>query len=81
MRVSPYFVGGMGRGRSRPSVNEFFPEPNEKNISAIFYGGGVRMPLTPRIDTFVDGRFIMTLEGASDYFSVRFSGSRWPLPN
>lgn len=70
-RVSPYVAGGMGRGRSRPSVNEFFPEPNEKNVTAIFYGGGVRIPLSPRIDTFVDGRFIMTQEGASDYFSVR----------
>ena len=71
-RVSPYVVAGMGRGRSRPSVNEFFPEPNEKNIAAVYYGGGVRIPVAPRVDTFVDGRIIMTLEGRSDYFRVRF---------
>jgi hypothetical protein len=71
-RVSPYVLGGAGRGVSRPSVNEFFPEPNERNIQVIYYGGGVRIPLTPRLDAFTDARFIMALEGRSDYFGVRF---------
>jgi hypothetical protein len=71
-RVSPYVVGGAGRGISRPSVNEFFPEPNERNIQVIYYGAGVRMPLGPRLDAFVDGRVIMALEARSDYFGVRF---------
>lgn len=71
-RVSPYVVGGAGRGLSRPSVNEFFPHPNERNIHVIYYGAGARVPLGPRFDAFVDGRFIMLVEARSDYFGVRF---------
>ncbi|MCC7007678.1 MAG: hypothetical protein IT184_02570 [Acidobacteria bacterium] len=71
-RVSPYVVGGAGRGVSRPTVNEFFPDANERNIQVIYYGAGVRVPLAPRIDAFVDARFIMALEAVSDYFGVRF---------
>jgi hypothetical protein len=71
-RVSPYVVGGAGRGRSRPSVNEYFPEPNDRNIQVIYYGGGVRIPVAPRIDVFTDVRFIMAVEARSDYFGVRF---------
>lgn len=70
-RFSPYVVGGAGRGISRPTVNEFFPDANERNIQVIYHGGGVRMPLGPRIDAFVDARFIMALEAVSDYFGVR----------
>jgi len=71
-RVAPYLVGGTGRGISRPSVNEFFPDANERNIQVIYYGAGARVPLGPRFDAFVDGRIIMQLEGKSDYFGVRF---------
>lgn len=71
-RASPYVVGGAGRGISRPNVNEFFPDANERNIQVIYYGAGVRMPLGPRIDAFVDARFIMAVEARSDYFGVRF---------
>lgn len=71
-RVSPYVVGGAGRGISRPSVNEFFPRPNERNIHVIYYGAGARVPLGPQFDAFADARFIMALEAKSDYFGVRF---------
>jgi hypothetical protein len=81
-RVSPYVVGGTGRGISRPSVNEFFPDANERNIHVIYYGAGVRMPLGPRIDAFADARVIMAAEAASDYFGVRLpvrGGITWRL--
>ena len=71
-RVAPYLVGGTGRGISRPSVNEFFPDANERNIQVIYYGAGVRVPLGRRFDAFVDGRIIMQVEGKSDYLGVRF---------
>lgn len=71
-RVSPYLVAGVGRGRSRPSVNEFFPDANERNIQVIYYGAGARVPLGARLDGFVDGRFVMAFEASSDYFGVRF---------
>lgn len=79
-RVSPYVVGGMGRGVSRPNVNEFFPERNDRNISVLYYGAGVRIPIRPRIDAFVDGRFTMAVEAKSDYFGVRYpvrAGLSW----
>lgn len=70
-RVSPYVLGGIGRGISRPSVNEFFPDKNDRKIQVIHYGAGVRIPVRPRLDAFVDARVIMALEARSDYFGVR----------
>lgn len=70
-RVSPYVLGGIGRGISRPNVNEFFPDRKERNIHVLYYGGGVRIPVGPRFDAFVDARFIMSAEAATDYFGVR----------
>ena len=69
-RVSPYVLGGTGRGLSRPNVNEFFPDKKERGIQVIYYGGGVRIPVGPRLDAFVDGRFIMAVEAKTDYFGV-----------
>lgn len=71
-RVSPYFVGGTGRGLSQPTVNEYFPDKNDRVIHVIYYGGGVRIPVRPRLDAFVDTRFIMAVEAKSDYFGVRY---------
>jgi hypothetical protein len=71
-RVSPYLVGGTGRGISRPSVNEFFPDANERTIQVIYYGAGARVPVGSRVDAFVDARIIMQVEARSDYFGVRF---------
>ncbi len=71
-RVSPYVVGGAGRGISRPSVNQFFPRPNERHIQVLFYGAGVRMPLGQRFDLFADARFLLAVEASSDFLGVRF---------
>lgn len=79
-RVSPYVLGGIGRGISRPNVNEFFPDRKERNIHVLYYGGGVRIPVGPRFDAFVDARFIMSAEAATDYFGVRMpvrAGIAW----
>jgi hypothetical protein len=38
----------------------------------VYYGGGARIPLGTQVDAFVDGRFMMQVEGRSDYFGVRF---------
>ena len=79
-RVSPYVVGGFGRGRSRPNVNEFFPDENERDIHVLYYGGGVRIPVGPRLDAFVDARLTIAVEARSDYFAVRLpvrAGIAW----
>lgn len=79
-RVSPYVLGGAGFGVSRPSVNEFFPDRNDRSIHVFYYGVGVRIPIRPRLDAFVDTRFIMAVEAKTDYFGVRYpvrAGLAW----
>ena len=79
-RVSPYVLGGTGRGISRPNVNEFFPDKKERGIQVLYYGGGVRIPIRPRLDAYVDARLIMAVEARSDYFGVRLpvrAGVAW----
>lgn len=71
-RVSAYVLGGTGRGISRPNVNEFFPDKKQRGIQTLYYGGGVRIPVRPRLDAFVDARLMMAVEARSDYFGVRF---------
>ena len=69
-RVTPYVLGGIGGGISRPNVSEFFPDKRERNIQVIYYGGGARIPVGSRVDAFVDVRLIMSAEARSDYFAV-----------
>jgi hypothetical protein len=79
-RVSPYVLGGGGGGISRPNVNEFFPDRNDREIQVFYYGAGVRIPVQPWLDAFADGRFVMALEAKSDYFGVRYpirAGVAW----
>jgi hypothetical protein len=79
-RVSPYVVGGAGRGLSLPNVNEFFPDEKERSIQVVYYGGGVRIPLRSRLDAFVDARIMVAAEAKSDYFGVRYpvrAGVAW----
>lgn len=79
-RVSPYALGGIGRGISRPTVNEYFPDTKKRDIQMLYYGGGVRVAVRPRLDAFVDARLIMAVEARSDYFAVRLpvrAGLAW----
>ena len=79
-RVSPYVVGGTGRGLSRPNVSERFPDRRQRHTQVLYYGGGVRMPIGPRFDAFVDARIIMAVEARSDYFAVHLpvrAGAAW----
>ena len=79
-RVSPYVLGGTGHGISRPNVNEFFPDKKQRGIQVLYYGGGLRIPVQPRLDAFVDARIIVGMEAKSDYFGVRFpvrAGVAW----
>ena len=65
-RVAPYVVGGIGRGVERPNVNELFPHGVDRNMVAIYYGGGARIPLHRRLDTFVDWRLIIMGDDAAE---------------
>lgn len=61
-RVSPYVLGGFGAGVSRPNVNDIFPNPVTNNMRALFFGGGVHVPLRGRISVFGDVRMIVAGE-------------------
>lgn len=57
-RLSPYVLLGIGRGRSRPNVNEFFPNRVEHDVMLVFPGFGARVRLTDHLDAFGDLRIM-----------------------
>jgi hypothetical protein len=65
-RVSPYGLVGFGAGRSRPNVTDIFPRPVENTVVAPFAGGGLRVPLGPRLALFTDLRLALIVGTESD---------------
>ena len=55
-RISPYAVVSVGRGTSRPNVNDTFPHPVTNPATLFFTGGGVRVALARRLSAFADLR-------------------------
>ena len=77
-RISPYGLVGIGRGTSRPNVNELFPDVVENDATMFFAGGGVRFPVTNRFSAFVDVRFVMQEEaGELGAFNPIRGGVTW----
>jgi opacity protein-like surface antigen len=62
-RASPYVFGGLAAGVSRPNVNEHFPNRVTNAARALFYGGGIQVPLHRRISVFGDARVVVGGEG------------------
>lgn len=58
-RITPYGLAGFGAGVSRPNVNEIFPEPRTNDVRAIFFGGGIHVPLRQQLSIFADARMIV----------------------
>lgn len=65
-RVSPYVLAGVGRGVTRLNVNDIFPNPVTNDATMMFFGGGLRIPVTDRLSVFGDLRFTLQLESAGD---------------
>ena len=63
----------MGGGVSRPTVNEAFPNPVENDLRVVYFGGGLRVPITGGLTVFGDARVMMALEGADGILGV------WPV--
>jgi hypothetical protein len=61
-RVGPYGLAGFAAGVSRPNVTELFPERVTNDVRAIFFGGGIHVPLKERISLFADGRMMVGTE-------------------
>ena len=62
-RISPYGLAGIGDGRSRPTVNDAFPNPVENDLRVVYFGGGVRVPIRSGLSVFGDARAMLALEG------------------
>jgi hypothetical protein len=58
-RVGPYGLAGFAAGVSRPNVNESFADPVTNDVWAVFFGGGLLVPLTDQLNAFVDGRMMI----------------------
>jgi hypothetical protein len=60
--VAPFVLAGLGAGISHPNVTGTFSDP-VTNVARLGYAGaGARIPLRPRLDLFVDGRFMLFAE-------------------
>jgi hypothetical protein len=58
-RLGPYGLAGVAAGVSRPNVNEAFPTRVTNDVWAIFFGGGLFVPLTDQLNAYVDGRMLV----------------------
>lgn len=65
-RISPYGLAGFAVGRSWPTVNEEFPTAAASNVRAPFAGGGIHLPLAPRVTFFADLRLTLVVGAESD---------------
>lgn len=61
-RVGPYGLAGFAAGRSKPNVNQTFPDPVSNDVRALFFGGGIHVPLKPRLNLFADARMMLGSE-------------------
>jgi hypothetical protein len=58
-RVGPYGLAGFALGQSRPNVNETFPNPVTNDARAVFFGGGIDVPVGARVSFVADGRLML----------------------
>lgn len=62
-RMTPYVLAGLGRGESRPTVNEVFPDPVTNEVGFLFFGAGVHVPVRDHLSFFGDVRVVGGAEG------------------
>jgi hypothetical protein len=69
-RVGPYGIVGFAAGVSRPNVNEIFPDRVTNGVRAMFFGGGLYVPLGERVNAFADVRMMIGAEGIEGIVAV-----------
>lgn len=69
-RIGPYGVAGFAAGVSRPTVNDTFPNRVTNDVRAVFFGGGIHVPLTSRVRAFADARMMVGAEGIEGIVAV-----------
>ena len=72
-RLSPYGFAGIGGGVARPTVNDTFPTPVENDLRIVYFGGGLRVPITRALSVFGDARATLALEGGDGLLGI------WPV--
>ena len=72
-RVSPYGFAGLGRGVSRPTVNDAFPTQVKNDLRTVYFGGGLRAPIRGGLTIFGDARVMLALEGDDGFTGL------WPV--
>jgi hypothetical protein len=61
-RIGPYGLAGFAAGVSHPNVNEMFPNAVTNDVRAVFFGGGIHVPLKARLNLFADARMMLGAE-------------------
>ena len=62
-RFGPFGLAGLAAGVSRPNVNDVFRNRITNDVRAIFFGGGIDVPLGDGLSLFADARMTVGTEG------------------
>ena len=73
-RAVPYGLVGLGRGFSRPNVNDVFPDRVTNGLTTAFSGAGVRVALARNVDLFAEALGTLSTERDSVALSVPVRG-------
>jgi hypothetical protein len=68
-RTSPYALVSVGRGKSRPTVNDLFPDPVTNDAWGVLFGAGARVAFNRRLSAFADVR--IGVQGELDVVGLR----------
>ena len=68
--IRPYGLAGLAGGVSRPTVNARYPDAVTNDVRTIFFGGGLAMPVGPRLTFFGDARLMVGAEGVEGIVAV-----------
>ena len=71
-RVSPYLLGGMGKGISRPNVAGPFDNRVTNSAGTLFAGAGLQIAIDDHFSVVADTRFMFVAERDS-------LGGMWPV--
>jgi hypothetical protein len=61
---------GAARGVSKPNLNAAFPNAVTNDAGAVFFGGGISVPLGDRLGLFSDVRIMIAAEGTEGIIGV-----------
>jgi hypothetical protein len=69
-RIGPYGIAGVAAGRSEPNVTDVFPQPAPNDVRAMFFGGGLNLPLGGRTRLFADVRWTIGADADNGLVAV-----------